>query len=148
MASAGTRALAHERFSPVECEASCTERDILGGKRSLETLVPVLDETDPELQVSALESLRWLSQTNRNPAALERTFEVLESALDPAVERAAMEVLIRYGEPKQVMSAIQELAVTEGPNQDLAVREWIRIRDEDLAAKDVENNGDSQLTNN
>ena len=38
------RALARERFSPEECVASSTEREVLGAARTLEALIPVLEK--------------------------------------------------------------------------------------------------------
>lgn len=95
-------------------------------------LLPALNE-DRDARLKALESLRWLSQTGQNDGAVTAAAGVFLSADDPDVERAALEVLVRYVDQGEVMATLEPLTLTEGPNQDLAIREWIRIRDEQAA---------------
>jgi hypothetical protein len=68
-----------------------------------------------------------------------------ETADDDTVERAAIEVLARYGDQRQVMRLLEPLALSDGPNRDIAVREWIRIRDEQIARETAAREGDQQL---
>ena len=115
--------------------------------RSVAALLPSLEE-DRDARFGALETMRWLSQTGQDPDAVVAATGIFQSAEDPQVERAAMEVLVRYGDPGEVMALLEPLALAEGPNQDLAAREWIRIRDEAAARERVELEGDPQLEGN
>ena len=102
-------------------------------ERALTALVPALDDVDESSRRSALEALRWQSRTSRNPEAVSRVAEAIETEHDPALQRAALEVLVRYGDPDDVLKVIEPIALSKGPNQDLAVREWLRIRKEQQA---------------
>ena len=104
-------------------------------ERAVTALLPALDEDDESSRRSALEALRWQSGTNRNAEAVSRVAAAFETENDPELQRAALEVLVRYGNPDDVLKVIEPLALTEGPNQDLAVREWLRIRSEQKAQK-------------
>ena len=112
--------------------------------RSVAALLPSLEE-DRDARFGALETMRWLSETGQDVDAVAAATGAFQSAEDPQVERAAMEVLVRYGDPGEVMALLEPLALTDGPNQDLAVREWIRIRDEAAAQERIEAEGDPQL---
>jgi hypothetical protein len=43
------------------------------------------------------------------------------------------------------MRLLEPLALSDGPNRDIAVREWIRIRDEEIARQNAAQSGDPQL---
>ena len=94
---------------------------------------------DLDSRLTALETLRWLSETKHNPEAVELAAGALDAAEDEVTERAALEVLVRYGDEEEVLRILEPIALNEGPNQDLAVREWIRIRDERRAREQAEN---------
>jgi hypothetical protein len=113
--------------------------------RAVEALVPALDMDDRDARLASLESLRWLSETARNRDAVDAAMSAFETAEDDAVERAALEVLVRYGDQQKVMRMLEPLALSDGPNRDIAVREWIRIRDEQVAQKASARGGDRQL---
>jgi hypothetical protein len=113
--------------------------------RAVESLVPVLELDDRDARLTGLETLRELSHTGRTPAAVDAAISAFESAEDDAVERAAIEVLTRYGDQREVMRLLEPLALSDGPNRDIAVREWIRIRDEQLARERIAREGDPQL---
>jgi hypothetical protein len=68
-----------------------------------------------------------------------------ETAEDDTVERAAIAVLGRCGNQKEVMRPLEPLALADGPNRDIAVREWIRIRNEEIAREKTARGGDPQL---
>lgn len=117
--------------------------------RTVDALLPAFEIDDREARMKALETARWLSQTGRNPKAVEHATSAFETAEDEAVERAALEVLVRYGDEEEVLRMIEPLALQEGPNRDLAVREWLRIRDEQKAREEGQDqidfqNGESQ----
>ena len=114
-------------------------------ERTVEALLSALEEEDREARLAALQSMRWLSLTGLNPEAVEAAAAAYDTAEDPEVERAALEVLVRYGDPDAVMSTLERLALAEGPNQDLAVREWIRMRDEQVAQERMRQDGDPQM---
>ena len=103
--------------------------------------MPALEEDDEGARLSALQALRWQSRTALNPEAVGRVAAAVETESDPALQRAALEVLVRYGDPEEVLRAIEPLALTAGPNQDLAVREWLRIREEQDARARMEAEG-------
>jgi hypothetical protein len=113
--------------------------------RAVEALVPALEMDDRDARLAGLETMRELSHTARTPAAVGAAKRAFETADDDAVERAAIEVLARYGDQQEVMRLLESLALSEGPNRDLAVREWIRIRDEQIARAKAAREGDSQL---
>ena len=102
-------------------------------QRAVTALVPALDDVDESSRRSALEALRWQSNAVRNPEAVGRVAAVIETESDPELQRAALEVYVRYGDPDAVLKTIEPIALSEGPNQDLAVREWLRIRKEQEA---------------
>jgi hypothetical protein len=112
--------------------------------RAVEALLPAFEIDDRDARLAGLETLRELSQTARTPAAVEAALTSFEIADDPEVERAALEVLVRYGDPQEVMRLLEPLALADGPNRDLAVREWIRIKDEQSARAAVARSGDLQ----
>jgi hypothetical protein len=56
-----------------------------------------------------------------------------ESAEEDTVERAALQVLGRYGDRREVMRPLEPLALTGGSSRDVAVRQRIRIGDEQIA---------------
>jgi hypothetical protein len=113
--------------------------------RAVEALVPTLETDDRETRLAGLETMRELSHTARTPTAVEAAVGAFETAEDPTVERAAIEVLARYGDQREVMRMLEPLALSDGPNRDIAVREWLRIRDEELARESIARNGDSQF---
>ena len=113
--------------------------------RTVEALLPDFEIEDRDTRLATLETLRWLSQTGETPEAVEAVTGSFETAADDAVERAALEVLVRYGDPEAVMRLLEPLALSENPNRDLAVREWIRIRDEQIARRNADLEGDPQL---
>jgi hypothetical protein len=113
--------------------------------RTVEALVPAFETDDRDARLAGLETLRELSWTARTPAAVEAAMRSFEVADDPEVERAALEVLVRYGDQQEVMRLLEPLALADGPNRDLAVREWIRIKDEETARAAAAKGGDSQL---
>jgi hypothetical protein len=43
------------------------------------------------------------------------------------------------------MRLLEPLALSDGPNRDIAVREWIRIRDEQIAQEKAARERDPQL---
>jgi hypothetical protein len=139
------------RGGPNEAEAREAFVEALGDldshdeARAVDALVPALDMDDRDARLAGLESLRWLSETGRNPDAVGAAMSAFETAEDDAVERAALEVLVRYGDQQQVMRMLEPLALSDGPNRDLAVREWIRIKDEQLARQNAARTGDPQL---
>ena len=67
----------------------------------------------------------------------------LKEHYDAAVQRAGLEVLARYGDPREVLAVVEPLALNPGPNQDLAVRTWLRIREEQAARRRAEQGIDS-----
>jgi len=113
--------------------------------RAIEALVPALEMDDRDARLAGLETLRELSHTARTPAAVDAAISAFETADDDTLERAAIEVLTRYGDQREVMRLLEPLALSDGPNRDIAVREWIRIRDEDLARAKAGKEGDPQL---
>jgi hypothetical protein len=112
--------------------------------RTVEALVPALEIDDRDARLAGLETLRELSHTARTPAAVDAAMSAFETADDDAVERAALEVLVRYGDQREVMGLLESLALSDGPNRDIAVREWIRIRDEEIARQNAARTGDPQ----
>jgi hypothetical protein len=139
------------RGGPNEAEAREAYLDAIGGldthdeARTVEALVPALETGDRDARLAGLETLRELSRTARTPAAVGGAMNVFETADDDAVERAALEVLVRYGDQQEVMRLLEPLALSDGPNRDIAVREWIRMRDEQIARQNLARNGDPQL---
>jgi hypothetical protein len=113
--------------------------------RAVEALVPALEIDDRDARLAGLETLRELSHTARTPEAVDAAMSAFETADDDTVERAAIEVLARYGDQRQVMRLLEPLALSDGPNRDIAVREWIRIRDEQIARETAAREGDQQL---
>ena len=113
--------------------------------RTVEALVPTFETDDRDARLAGLETLRELSWTARTPAAVEAAMTSFEVADDPEVERAALEVLVRYGDQQEVMRLLEPLALADGPNRDLAVREWIRIKDEETARAAAAKSGDPQM---
>jgi hypothetical protein len=113
--------------------------------RTVEALVPALETDDRDARLAGLETLRELSHTARAPAAVDAAMNAFETAEDDTVERAALEVLARYGDQREVMRLLEPLALSDGPNRDIAVREWIRIRDEEIARERAAREGDPQL---
>jgi hypothetical protein len=113
--------------------------------RAVEALVPAFETEDRDARLAGLETLRELSWTARTPAAVEAAMTSFEVADDPEVERAALEVLVRYGDQREVMRLLEPLALADGPNRDLAVREWIRIKDELAARAAAAEGGDPQM---
>ncbi|MGH6903304.1 MAG: hypothetical protein ACREIR_11250, partial [Geminicoccaceae bacterium] len=113
--------------------------------RTVEALVPALEVDDRDARLAGLETLRELSHTARTPAAVDAAMGAFATADDDTVERAAIEVLARYGDQKEVMRLLEPLALSDGPNRDIAVREWIRIRDEQIARDKAARAGDPQL---
>ena len=113
--------------------------------RAVEALVPALEIDDRDARLAGLETLRELSHTARTPAAVDAAIGAFETADDDTVERAAIEVLARYGDQREVMRLLEPLALSDGPNRDIAVREWIRIRDEEIARAKAGREGDTQL---
>ena len=113
-------------------------------ERAVGALLPALDDEDQSSRLSALEALRYQSRTSRNTEAVSRVAAAVETEDDPELQRAALEVYVRYGDPDEVLQAIESIALTEGPNQDLAVREWLRIRDEQAAQTRIKEDGDGQ----
>jgi hypothetical protein len=113
--------------------------------RTVESLVPALETDDRDARLAGLETLRELSHTARAPAAVDAAMNAFETAEDDTVERAALEVLARYGDQREVMRLLEPLALSDGPNRDIAVREWIRIRDEEIARERAAREGDPQL---
>ncbi len=113
--------------------------------RAVEALLSALDEDDREVRLNALESLRSQSNAAANPAALAQVESALYTAEDPELERAALEVLVRYADPAEILPTLEGWALAEGPNQDLAVREWLRIREEQEVRARMEAEGDPQL---
>jgi hypothetical protein len=112
--------------------------------RAVEALLPTFEMDDRDARLAGLETLRELSHTARTPAAVEAAMTSFEIADDPEVERAALQVLVRYGDPQEVMRLLEPLALADGPNRDLAVREWIRIKDEQSARAAMARSGDLQ----
>ena len=112
--------------------------------RTVEALVPALEMDDRDTRLAGLETLRELSHTARTPAAVDAAMSAFETADDDTVERAAIEVLARYGDQREVMRLLEPLALSDGPNRDIAVREWIRIRDEQMAREKAGREGDPQ----
>lgn len=139
------------RGGPNEAEAKEAYRDAIGDlnthdeARAVEALVPALETDDPDARLAGLETLRELSHTARTPAAVDAAMSAFETADDDAVERAALEVLVRYGDQREVMRLLEPLALSDGPNRDIALREWIRIRDEQIARQNAARTGDRQL---
>jgi hypothetical protein len=113
--------------------------------RTVQALVPALELYDREARMAGLEMLRGLSHTGRTSAAVEAAINVFATADDDAVQRAALEVLVRYGDQNEVMRLLEPLALADGPNRDIAVREWIRIREEQIAHETAARTGDPQL---
>jgi hypothetical protein len=113
--------------------------------RTVEALVPALEIDDRDARLAGLETLRELSHTARTPTAVDAAMSAFATADDDTVERAAIEVLARYGDQRQVMRLLEPLALSDGPNRDIAVREWIRIRDEEIARETAAREGDQQL---
>jgi hypothetical protein len=113
--------------------------------RTVEALAPALETDDRDARLAGLETLRELSHTARAPAAVDAAMNAFETAEDDTVERAALEVLARYGDQREVMRLLEPLALSDGPNRDIAVREWIRIRDEEIARERAAREGDPQL---
>jgi hypothetical protein len=112
--------------------------------RTVEALVPALEIDDRDARLTGLETLRELSHTGRTPAAVDAAISAFETAEDDTVERAAIEVLARYGDQQEVMRLLEPLALSDGPNRDIAVREWIRIHDEQIARERIAREGDPQ----
>lgn len=139
------------RGGPDEAAAKEAYLDAIGGldthdeERAVEALVPALETGDRDARLAGLESLRELSHTGRTPGAVDAAISAFETADDDTVERAAIEVLARYGDQREVMRLLEPLALSDGPNRDIAVREWIRIRDEQLARERIAREGDPQL---
>jgi hypothetical protein len=139
------------RGGPNEAEAREAYLDAISGldthdeARTVEALVPALETGDRDTRLAGLETLREHSRTARTPAAVHGAMNVFETADDDAVERAALEVLVRYGDQQEVMRLLEPLALSDGPNRDIAVREWIRMRDEQIARRNLARNGDPQL---
>jgi hypothetical protein len=139
------------RGGPKEAEAREAYLEAISGldthdeARAVEALVPALQTDDRDARLAGLETLRELSHTGRTPAAVDAAMGAFETAEDDTVERAALEVLVRYGDQKAVMRLLEPLALADGPNRDIAVREWIRIRDEELARSNAARTGDLQL---
>ena len=71
-------------------------------------------------------------------AAIDAAKASLRAPEDDAEERAAIEVLIRYGDEAEVLTLLEPLALQAGPNQDLAARSWVRIREEQDARDKAE----------
>lgn len=113
--------------------------------RTVGSLLPAFDHDDRDARLATLETMRWLSHTRRSPAAVDAALGSFETADDPEVERSALEVLVRYGDPRKVMRLLEPLALSDGPNRDLAVREWIRIKDEQAEQEKIAREGDPQL---
>jgi hypothetical protein len=138
------------RGGPNEAEAREAYLDAIGDldthdeARTVEALVPALEIDDRDARLAGLETLRELSHTGRTPAAVDAAMSAFETADDDAVERAALEVLVRYGDQREVMGLLESLALSDGPNRDIAVREWIRIRDEEIARQNAARTGDPQ----
>jgi hypothetical protein len=139
------------RGGPNEAEAKEAYLDAIGDLdtrdegRAVEALVPALETGDRDARLAGLETLRELSHTGRTPGAVNAAISAFETAADDAVERAAIEVLARYGDQREVLRLLEPLALSDGPNRDIAVREWIRIRDEQLARERSARDGDPQL---
>ncbi|MGH6917422.1 MAG: hypothetical protein ACREJ0_06925 [Geminicoccaceae bacterium] len=139
------------RGGPNEAEAREAYLDAIDGlnthdeARTVEALVPALAIDDRDARLAGLETLRELSHTARTPAAVDAAISAIETADDDTVERAAIDVLTRYGDQKEVMRLLEPLALSDGPNRDIAVREWIRIRDEQIAREKAARAGDPQL---
>jgi hypothetical protein len=139
------------RGGPDEAEAKEAYLDAIGDlnahdeARAVEALVPALEIDDRDARLAGLETLRELSHTGRTPTAVDAAMSAFETADDDTVERAALEVLVRYGDQREVMRLLEPLALSDGPNRDIAVREWIRIRDEEIARQNIARTGDPQL---
>jgi hypothetical protein len=106
--------------------------------------VPALEIGNRDARLAGLETLRELSRTGGTPTAVEAAIGAFETAEDDTVERAAIEVLARYADQHTVMRLLEPLALSDGPNRDIAVREWLRIRDEELARERIAREGDPQ----
>ncbi|MGH8583328.1 MAG: HEAT repeat domain-containing protein [Gammaproteobacteria bacterium] len=100
--------------------------------KRLEVLSPALEYDDTGVRMAALRALR--DGTVHDPAVLSRVREMLIGEPDPGVQREALEVYVRYGDPDDVLSLVQTLARKEGPMRDIAVREWNRIEMEQAEA--------------
>lgn len=101
--------------------------------RTVEAVLPSFEADDGEIRGSALETLRWLSHTGSSPDAIEAARDSLSTAEDGDEERAALEILVRYGDEGEVLSLLEPLALKAGPNQDFAAQSWLRIREEQAA---------------
>ena len=113
--------------------------------RTVDALLPTLDLYDRDARLATLETMRWLSSTGQNPDAVAAAGASFETADDPEIERAALEILVRYGEPTKVLRVLEPLALGDGPNRDFAVREWVRIKDELAARERITREGHPQL---
>lgn len=138
------------RGGPNEADAKDAYLDAIGDlnthdeARAVEAVVPALQADDRDARLAGLQTLRELSHTGRTPAAVDAAMSAFETADDDTVERAALEVLVRYGDQREVMRLLEPLALADGPNRDIAVREWIRIRDEQTAREAAARTGNSQ----
>ena len=119
--------------------ARAAYQEALGGladydeARSVDAVLPSTAEADAKIRRSALQTLRWLSHSGGNPEVIEAAKDSLRAPEDDAEERAALEVLVRYGKDRQVLALLEPLALEAGPNQNFAARNWLRIRDEQAA---------------
>lgn len=114
--------------------------------RAVEALVsPLSDDALPEARLTALESLAGLSATQENPGAVNKALSIATISQDSHEQRAALEVIVRYAAAEDVLPIIEQLALSDGPNRDLAVREWLRIKEEQAARLRIEEEGDPQL---
>jgi len=115
--------------------------------RSVQALMSAFEIGDRDVRLTALETLRWLSETGRNSEVVGLATGAFDTAEDELVERAALEVVVRYGDQDAVLRLLEPIALGDGPNQDLAVREWIRIRDEQKARAQEQAKGADQGQN-
>lgn len=93
--------------------------------KRLEALAPALEYEDTGVRMAALQALR--DGTVHDPVVLSRVLEIANADPDPRIQREALEVYVRYGDPEDVLSLVQMLGRREGPLRDIAVREWNRI---------------------
>lgn len=106
----------------------------------MDVLAPALESESRTVRGAALEALR--DGTVSDAAVLDRVRSMITGDSEPGIQRKALEVYVRYGDPSDVLSLVQSLGRVDGPTRDIAVREWIRIEKE-LAEAPL---ADQQLT--
>ena len=92
-------------------------RDTYDEARTVEALLPAFGTDDRDARLAGLDLWGELSHTVHTPAAVEAAMTSFEIADDPEVERAALEVLVRYGDQQEVMRLLEPLALADGPNR-------------------------------